>query len=140
MRCHDVVRDVGAVLEGDTAADAARAMAAAGTSVIAVVDDDGRLVGAVRAADLAAALCSGDATPRTCVVHLLARDLPTTGGDDSVPTALARMLDHGCAELLCVDERGRYAGMVGLFDITTRRMPRSHLASAPLRARAPMSR
>lgn len=97
---------------------AARQMAFAEVGALAVVDDDGALVGMISERDMVWALTSHE-DPRTVEVKDCSAPAVRTVETSEHSSAVARrMLDAGVRHLP-VTERGRLVGMVSMRDLLT---------------------
>lgn len=97
--------------------EAIREMSAKGLGITAVVDETGRLVGAVTDGDLRRAVQSrGDL--RLLVAHeLMTRSPKTVAADALAEQALALMEEHAISALFLLDEEARPVGVVHLQDL-----------------------
>lgn len=109
--------------EDTSAADAARAMAAAGIGAIPVCDTDGRLCGVITDRDLALkVVAEGRPADLVSIGELLeGTEVVTIGADDSVEEAIRTMKDHAVRRLPVIDGTA-LVGMVSQADIA-RAMP-----------------
>ncbi len=139
-----VVRDVmrretGTVAPGTSMDEVLRTLSARRVQRIAVVDEDGRLLGLVTDRDILAALgpasggllrsalellrLSGSrartptVTLRTTAEEIMKTDLVTIAEDATLDEAMLLMVQHGLKRLPVLDADGRYRGLISRADI-----------------------
>lgn len=100
----------------DSAAYAARLMAAERGGAVAVVDASGRLVGLVTERDLVRDVLAKDGSPD---VHLskIAKPAVRCGLHDSLALAESKMVEYGSHYVVVCDEGGAPRGIIGLMDL-----------------------
>jgi Mg/Co/Ni transporter MgtE len=86
-------------------------------STVCVLEDDGRLVGAVSLADLLRA----DGAQR--VVGLLDESLPCVAAEADLPEVAVVMTDYNLIAIPVVDSDGRVAGLIAVDDILEQLIP-----------------
>ncbi|HEV3129555.1 MAG TPA: CBS domain-containing protein [Solirubrobacteraceae bacterium] len=86
-------------------------------STVCVLEDDGRLVGAVSLADLLRA----DGAQR--VVGLLDESLPCVAAEADLPEVAVVMTDYNLIAIPVVDSEGRVAGLIAVDDILEQLIP-----------------
>jgi CBS domain-containing protein len=110
----------------ESAAEAARRMAAADAGDVIVVDN-GTVCGIVTDRDIAIRLVACEKAPSTPVSEIISDDLQTVSQDMSIDQAV-RLMRQRRVRRLPVVEQGRAVGVVSLGDLAIERDPTSVLA------------
>ena len=84
---------------------------------LAVLDDDGRLVGILSERDIVRVIAhDGDAVPELPVAQVMMRNLPTCDVNDSVDSVMHSMAEGKFRHMLVLD-RGRLADVISVGDV-----------------------
>ena len=122
-----MTRDPATIERHDSAAEAARRMAAAGAGDVIVLDN-GTVCGIVTDRDIAIRLVAQDKGPDTPVDDLVTADeLVTVAPDTSINQAI-QLIRGKAVRRLPVIQQGRAVGIVSLGDLAIERDPDSALA------------
>jgi CBS domain-containing protein len=107
------------IRDSDTVHDAARYLRAQQVRSVAVLDDDGRLVGVVSQSDISDKVAAENKCPAWMRVSEIMTSAPlvTVTPDAAFDECLRLMDEHGIYHLLVVDEGGTYRGMLSAGDL-----------------------
>jgi CBS domain-containing protein len=117
LKALDLVRDTPPVTATpeETLQDAIRKMASHNIGSIAVVDDQGRIVGIVTERDVVALLARhGPQALQKPLKEVMTRDLVTASPEEPIPQLAQKMIRHGIRHIPVVDENRRVVGVVSI--------------------------
>ncbi|MDX1383125.1 MAG: CBS domain-containing protein, partial [Thermoanaerobaculia bacterium] len=92
-------------------------ISAVGFGIAAVLDEDGRLLGAITDGDIRRLIGRGEDIRSLTAGECMTRSPKTIADDELASAALKMMEDHKITALFVVNAEGRYAGLVHIHDL-----------------------
>ena len=119
MLCSELMkRDVARCLDSSFVIDAAEIMRDRNVGFLPVCSMSGAIVGTITDRDIAVrVLASGRAHERTRVGDMIMPLVVSCSPDDELEVAEERMSSFQKSRIVCIDARGRLAGVISLSDI-----------------------
>jgi len=118
MRCDEVMTTrVETIDELDAVLVAADAMRRANVGFLPVLSKDGYLVGVLTDRDIAVRLVAEDLPTGTAVRSIMTRYVVVCRESDDIHHAEQLMGEKGVSRIVCLDARGRLAGVLSLSDV-----------------------
>ena len=118
MRCEDVMkRDVHTVMADDSAATAAAKMRSCDCGFLPVIDERDNVLGVVTDRDLVLRVMAMGKASSTCIKEVMSRDVIACHPGDDLAQAEKLMSGYRKSRIVCMDDKGRLAGIISLSDI-----------------------
>jgi len=118
MRCEELMKgSLQTVARGDTVRAAAEKMRNANVGFLPVVDDQGRVLGAITDRDIAVRLVAVERPASTRVGDVMTHEVVAVRAGEDIRVAEDLMARHHKSRIMCLDEEGRLVGVISLSDL-----------------------
>jgi CBS domain-containing protein len=119
MNCSELMRtDVESCPADESVEAVAERMRRLNVGFLPVCGDDGALIGTITGRDLAIGVLAGHRVPRsTTVAEVMSTDRVVCSPGDGLAQAESLMVSNKKSNIVCVDERGRPVGVIGLREV-----------------------
>ena len=122
MRCEKVMKhQIASVSEDDSVQRAALLMREENVGFLPVLDEEGRVIGAITDRDIAIRVCAEDGGAReTPIGDVMTREVVACGPNDDLAHAESLMSLYRKSRLMVVSGEGQLLGVISLSDIVER--------------------